>query len=293
MSSLARRRSRGGAGIGGVRRALALAVGCALLTAFFFAARFPYDRFREALVTQLGAAAGAEVQIGALTGGLGLGGITLVAAPATLLWPAGARLELTRVALRPAWSFSWLRGRPALHLDLRAPAGHLAGTLWPGEPAAFEGGVRELVLEQLPSELLAAAQGFALTGRLDAEADLSLAGGVLGGELRLDVRDGAVAAPGSPISIPFERLQAELGVEEGGALRIDSASLEGPMLEGSAKGRVGLAPDLEQAALDVEIDLQVADPSLRGLLAPLGVRIDGEGRSRLHLQGSLGSPVLR
>ena len=43
------------------------------------------------------------------------------------------------------------------------------------------------------------------------------------------------------------------------------------MVEGSAKGRLGLAGDLEQAPLDVQLDLRVADPSLRGLLAPLGV----------------------
>jgi type II secretion system protein N len=288
VSAAARSAERGWVG-----RSSAIAVGCGLLTLFFFAVRFPYDRFREPLVALVGAASGAEVQVGALSGGLGLGGITLVAAPATLLWPTGARLELTRVALRPAWSLSWLRGRPALHLDLRAPAGRLAGTVWPGEPAGFAGGVRELVLEQLPSELLAAAQGFAVTGRLDADADLSLAGGVLGGELSLDVREGALSAPGSPISIPFDRLEAELGVEGGQTLRVASASLSGPMVEGSAVGQLGLAGDLEAAPLDVQLDLRVADPSLRGILAPLGVRLDGEGRARLHLKGSLGSPLAR
>jgi type II secretion system protein N len=288
VSAPARSAERGWAG-----RGSAIALGCALLTAFFFALRFPYDRFREPLVALVGSASGAEVQVGALSGGLGIGGITLVAAPATLLWPTGARLELTRVALRPAWSLSWLRGRPALHLDLRAPAGRLAGTVWPGEPAAFDGGVRELVLEQLPSELLAAAQGFAVTGRLDADVDLALAGGVLGGELSLDVREGALSAPGSPISIPFDRLEAELGVEGGQTLRVASASLQGPMVEGSAVGQLGLAGDLEAAPLDVRLDLRIADPSLRGVLAPLGVRLDSEGRARLQLSGSLGSPIVR
>jgi type II secretion system protein N len=286
------RRSRGAVAGARARRGVLVAVACTLLTAFFFALRFPYDRFREPLVALLGAASGAEVQVGALSGGLGLGGITLVAAPTTLLWPSGARLELSRVALRPAWSLSWLRGQPALHVDLRAPAGRLAGTVWPGEPASFDGGVHELALEQLPSELLAAAEGFALTGRLDADAELSLAGGALAGELTLDVREGALAAPGSPISIPFERLQAELGLESG-SLRIASASLSGPMVEGSAEGQLGLAGSLADAPLDVQLELRVADPSFRGVLAPLGVRLDGEGRTRLHLQGSLGSPLVR
>jgi type II secretion system protein N len=286
-------RARRAAAAGRARRGALIAIACASLTAFFFAARFPYDHFRDPLVAVVGAASGAEVQVGALSGGLGLGGITLVAAPATLLWPAGARLELTRVALRPAWSLSWLWGRPALHLDLRAPAGRVSGTVWPGEPAAFEGGVRELALEQLPSEILAAAQGFAVTGLLEADAELSLTGGVLSGELSLDVRDGALAAPGSPISIPFERLEAALRIEPGGALRVESASLSGPMVEGTAQGQLGLAGDLDQAPLDVQLEFRVADPSLRGFLAPLGVKLDAEGRARMHLQGSLGTPVLR
>ena len=286
-------RLRGAAEPRRARRGALIAIACALLTAFFFAARFPYDHFRDPLVALVAAASGAEVQVGALSGGLGLGGITLVASPATLLWPAGARLELERVALRPAWSFSWLRGQPALHLDLRAPAGRVSGTVWPGEPAAFAGGVRELALEQLPSEILAAAQGFALTGLLDADAELSLAGGLLGGELSLDVRDGALAAPGSPISIPFERLEAALRIEPDGALRVESASLSGPMVEGTAQGQLGLAGDLFEAPLDVQLELRVADPSLRGFLAPLGITLDAEGRARLHLQGTLASPVLR
>jgi type II secretion system protein N len=157
---------------------------------------------------------------------------------------------------------------------------------------AFAGGVRELVIEQLPSELLAAAEGFAVTGRLDADADLTVTAGALGGELSLDVREGALAAPGSPVSIPFERLRAELGVEPD-TLRVASASLSGPMVEGTAQGKLGLTGGLEEAPLDMDVDLRVADPSLRGMLAPLGVRLDGEGRARLHLQGSLGSPVLR
>jgi hypothetical protein len=65
------------------------------------------------------------------------------------------------------------------------------------------------------------------------------------------------------------------------------------MVEGSAVGQLGLVGDLEAAPLDVQLDLRVADPSLRGMLAPLGVRLDGEGRARLHLKGSLGSPLVR
>jgi type II secretion system protein N len=276
-----------------VRRGLAIALGCALLTAFFFAVRFPYDRFREGLVAQLRAATGAEVQMGALSGGLGLGGITLVAEPVSIRWPGGMVLALDRAALRPAWSYSWLLGKPAVHVDLRAPVGRLDGTLWPAPPLAFEGSLHELVLEQLPPEVLAAAQGFAVTGRLDADADLAAADGALGGELSLDVREGALSAPGSPISIPFDRLRAELALEPGGAVRLDSASLEGPMVGGSAKGQLGLTADPTESPIDLEVDMTVVDPSLRSTLAPLGVRIGPDGKAKLQLRGTLGSPILR
>ncbi len=277
----------------GVRRALAVAAVCALVTAFFFAVRFPYDRFRDLLSAQLGAVTGAEVELGEVSGGLGFAGLTLRAAPLALRWPAGGRLELRRAALRPAWSLSWLRGRPALHLDLDGPTGRVTGTVWPGPPLAVSGRVHDFALESLPPEVLEAAQGFALTGLLDAEAELAADDGGLGGEVELDLRDGAASAPGSPISVPFERLTAELFLEAGGALRVRSAVLEGPMLSGSAEGQLGPAADPTLAPLDLRIDLQVADPSLRGMLAPLGVRLDAEGKARMQLDGTLGAPVLR
>jgi type II secretion system protein N len=273
----------------GWRRGVLIALACTLLTAFFFALRFPYDLFRAPLVAQLAALTGAQVEVGGVSGGLGLGGPSLVAEPVALRWPTGA-LELERASLRPAWSLSWLRGRPALYADLRAPAGRLAGTFWPGEPLGFAGGVSGLAIEQLPPEILAAAEGFALTGRLDADADLSYEGGALTGELELDLHDGAVSAPGSPLSIPFERFQAALDVDRAGAIRVESARLDGPMVAGSATGRIGLAAD---PTLDLQLDLQVPDPNLRGMIAPLGVRLDAEGRASVRLLGTLGQPVLR
>lgn len=273
----------------GLRRGVGIAVACTLLTAFFFAVRFPYDLFRASLVAQLGALTGAQVSVGRVSGGLGLGGLSLVAEPVSLRWPSGG-LELERAALRPAWSLTWLRGQPALHADLRAPAGRVAGTFWPGDPLAFSGSVHDLVLEKLPPELLAAAEGFALTGRLDADADLALTAGTLEGELALDLHEGAFSAPGSPISVPFERFQAELDLDPTGAVLVESASLEGPMIAGSGKGRIGVAAD---PPLDLQLEIQVADPSLRGMIAPLGVRLDGEGRTSLRVQGSVSRPVLR
>jgi hypothetical protein len=65
------------------------------------------------------------------------------------------------------------------------------------------------------------------------------------------------------------------------------------MVEGSAEGQLGPAPDWTQAPLDLRLDLQVADPSLRGILAPLGIRLDPAGKARLRLHGTVAAPELR
>jgi type II secretion system protein N len=204
-------------------------------------------------------------------------------------WPGGTSVELTTVGLRPAWSPSWLRGQPALHVDLAAPAGRVVGTLWPGDPLAFRGAVKELALERLPAALLESAQGVALTGILDADLDLSLPSGSPEGEIELDLANGAFSAPGLPVSIPFERLQAELALGEG-ALEIGSAQLEGPMVAGTAQGKVALTAD---PSLDVQIDLTIPDPNLRQMVGPSGIRLDAQGHAKLLLRGTFSNPILR
>jgi type II secretion system protein N len=285
VAAAVRRDADGGA----VRRAIAIGVACTFLTLVFFVLRFPYDVFRTSLVGQLAAATGAALEIGSLSAGVSLGGPALVAEPVTMRWPGGTSVDLTSAALRPAWSLSWLRGSPALHVDLEAPAGRLVGTIWPGEPLSFQGKVKELALEQLPASVLDAAAGFALTGLLDADVDVSLPAGAPAGDVELDLANGAFSAPGLPISVPFDRFRTELALGDG-ALRVASASLEGPMVAGTAQGKIALTAD---PTLDLQVDLQIADPGVRQMIAPLGVRLDAEGRAKLQLRGTVSRPILR
>jgi hypothetical protein len=62
------------------------------------------------------------------------------------------------------------------------------------------------------------------------------------------------------------------------------------MVEGSAIGHIG-APS--SPTLDLQVDLHVADPSLRSAIAPLGVRLDSSGKAKLHVQGTLTDPIVR
>jgi type II secretion system protein N len=290
MAAAARRaRAAQAASAGG--RALAIGVACALLTAVFFVVRFPVDRFRSALVGPLAAATGAEATIGSLSARPGLGGLTLVGAPVALAWPGGARVALERVALRPAWSLSWLRGRPALHVDLRAPSGRLAGTLWPADPLAFDGELEEVALATLPPELLVLAEGIALTGELDADLAFTRSEAGLAGEIELSVADGSFSAPGLPVAVPFERLDGSLQLGDAGALEVRSLKLAGPMLSGEASGQIGAAPDLASAPLSLTGELRVPDPGLRGMLPSLGLTPDADGRVPLQIRGTLGAPI--
>jgi len=291
--AVAARAARAGPPVSAGGRAAAVALACGLLTAAFFVVRFPVDRFRGALVEQLAAATGADATIGALSARPGLGGLTLVAAPVSLGWPGGARVELERAAVRPAWSPSWLRGRPALHVALQARVGSLAGTFWPAEPLAFDGELDDVALAELPPEILVLAEGVALTGRLDADVVLEQRDGRLAGELELEVADGSFSAPGSPVAVPFEALEADLDFADTGAIAVRTLRLEGPMVSGEASGEIGAAPSLEGAPLSLTGELRVTDPSLRGMLEPLGITPDPEGRAKLRVGGTLVEPILR
>ena len=293
MGAAARAARAGSRVAAGGGRALLVALACLVLTAAFFVLRFPVDRFRGALVAQLAAATGAEASVGTLSARPGLGGLTLVAAPVSLQWPDGARVELEHVAARPAWSLSWLRGRPAVHVDLRAAAGALAGTFWPLEPAAFDGELEQVALEKLPPELLALAEGVALTGRLDADVALEQRDEGLVGELDLSVADGSFSTPGAPLAVPFERLTADLKLGDTGAIELAAARLEGPMLSGDAKGTIGPAPSADVAPLALDAELEATDPALRGWLAQAGIRLDAQGRAKLRIGGTLSEPTLR
>lgn len=294
MTAAAGPRARPGAWLAGAGgRAAAMALACVLLTAAFFVMRFPADRFRDSLVARLAAATGVAASVGHLAARPGLGGLTLVADEVALRWPGGAALDLDRAALRPAWSFSWLRGRPAWHVDLRSEVGGLAGTVWPGGAPAFSGRLDDVAVAKLPPELLGLAEGLAATGSLDADLEVEGRDGRVVGSVGLALADGSFSVPGAPLAVPFDRLDAELELGSDGAVELESARLEGPMLAGEAAGRIGPAPSLELAPLALDAELEVREPALRGWLAPLGIAQSGEGRAKLRIGGTLAEPVVR
>src|SRR5690606_24560043 len=86
-----------------------------------------------------------------------------------------AQIHLDRVRVRPAWSLSWLRGRPAFRIALRRGKADVDGTVRLGDRRGFAGRVSALPLDDLP--LATWAPGRLLTGRLAAEIDGHARGG--------------------------------------------------------------------------------------------------------------------
>ncbi|HKJ25118.1 MAG TPA: hypothetical protein VKB65_09875, partial [Myxococcota bacterium] len=73
-----------------------------LLVAFFVFLQFPFERFREVLAGQTGAALGADVTIGALDPALTVGGPGFVARDVRIRWPGGDAASVAEAGLRPA-----------------------------------------------------------------------------------------------------------------------------------------------------------------------------------------------
>ena len=260
-----------------------------LLTSLFVFLGFPYERVRESLAAQIGAASGARVEIARLRPGLSLLGPALVAEDIAATLADGSRWEVERARLRPAWSLAWLRGGAALAIDVAAPLGRARGTLYAGGEPGFDGELSEVALARLP--LAALVADLALDGTAQADVDLRATPGGPRGSVALRARSGSLGLPGLPVALPFETLETEL--ELGDAVQVRTLSLDGPMLSLHGEGRLGPGTPLSQAPLDVQLSLEVREASLRPMLQSLGVRPGADGKAELRLAGSAARPLVR
>jgi type II secretion system protein N len=268
---------------------LGIPLAAVLLTGFFVFLGFPYDRVREGLSAQLGAATGARVVIRELGPGLSLGGPVLVAQGVSAELPDGTALQLDRARLRPAWSTAWLSGNAALAVDLAAPEGRLRGTVYAGGEPGFDGSLEGLDLEQLPVESW--VSGLALDGLASAEIDLRQTADGPSGRVELRAVDGSLGLPGLPLALPFNTLASDVDLGEH-TVSLERLELEGPVLSARGEGRVGPGADLPRSPLDVKLHLEVRDENLRPALAGM-VHLDPDGSADLRLMGTLAQPRVR
>jgi type II secretion system protein N len=271
---------------GGLAAALALA-----LVLLFVALGFPYARLAPALTGLLQRATGARVRIASVGPGLSWTGPRLVARGVELAWPGGYRLPLDRLSVGLAPSFAWLRGVPALAVSVESDLGELDGTARISDTPGFDGEVRELALDRLPPGMLGATARF--TGVLDADLDLDMTGQELAGRVRFRARDGSLSMAELPIGVPFAAFDGDIELGGDALARVDSLVLDGPMIGASATGTVGHSAIVELAPLQIELQIEAHDPSVRNLLRSQNVALNDDGSGHLKVVGTLSAPKLQ
>jgi hypothetical protein len=240
------------------------AVSCFLL---FLHLGFPYDRLAGRIAEQLGRATQSEIRILELAPRLSLRGPGLDAIGVTAIPRTGSPIQLERAFLRPAWSAAWLRGAPALHLDLTG-----------------------VELAALP--LASALPGVSLRGQAEIGLDLVLGGEAPEGSSRFDARDGSLELPGLPVPLPFTRFEGELRYGGESLVELENATLSGPLVSLLASGTLGRGASVETSPLLLDLEI-TAQPDLRAPLEAAGITLAPDGTRKLQLTGTPASPEIR
>lgn len=262
-----------------------------VLVTFFFVRGFPYDLVREAVATRISAASGTQVAIEQLGPGLSPFGPELVTQGVRVTLSDGTLLQVDRARLRPAWSLSWLRGRPALALDLATPQGSLAGTAWIGAEPAFDGELHDVALNKLPLKRFVPDLVLAGVANLDVDVRSGAAGP--SGTVELAAHDGSIGIPGMPVDLPYTSLKGRADLGGKNRLRVENLVMDGPMISLQAKGTLGAGPRLETSPLEATLHVEVREARVRPMIRNLGVHLDAQGRGDVKLAGTPARPVVR
>ena len=277
------------AGLPALVRLVAIPFAGVVLFLLFLHLGFPYDRLAQLVASQLGRVTQTQIQIGGLAPRLSLAGPGLEASGVTAVTRTGARVEFERAFLRPAWSLAWLRGNPAVYVDLAGSLGEARGAVTLRTPG-FHGRLTGVELAHFP--LAAALPGLSLRGvaELDLDFELGEAGPV--GATAFTARNGALGVPGLPIQVPFTSLVGELQLGGANLAELSSLVLEGPLLSARASGTLGHAARVEAAELALALEL-AAQPALRAPLQSAGIALAPDGTAKLNVTGTPGRPQIR
>jgi type II secretion system protein N len=267
-----------------------IALACAALTLLFVLLRFPFDLLGRRVAAELERASGAEIAFATLEPRLTVAGPGLAATGVRVAAPGGPTLAAESVRLRPAWSLSWLRLAPALHLELEGLPGTLAGVVTLGAQPGFAGELAAVDLAHLP--LASFWPGLALSGSADAQLDLRSGEAGPAGDVALQAAEGTLQAPALPFPVPFQKLEGRLRLGDGNLLEVTSLEATGPLFSASVTGRIGQAPRAADAPLDLVVDFEVGPPFRPGLES-LGVRVGRDGKGRLQIAGTPAAPIVQ
>lgn len=273
-----------------VLRGVAIGAACLLLTLVFAALQFPWDRLSPWLIGQIERATGVRMEIGQLGPSWSLTGPAARVDNLVLHLPGRTPLLIDWLRARPALSLSWLAGEPALGLVVGLAGGEVAGTLWPAGESGFDGDFHDVDTTRLPEAMR--ADDLPLEGLLSGAADLRQRGGRWAGELEVTGTDGSLLLPNLPIALPFDQVHAEVQLDEAGLLTLEGGTLDGPLASFEAEGTVTLDGAGRPEALDLQVTMRDVDPSLRGMLANQGFRLNADGGADLAIRGSARAPQI-
>jgi type II secretion system protein N len=269
---------------------LGIALGCLWVTTCFVYRGFPYERLGQRLALTLESRSGVALAYASVGPRLSLAGPGVELVGVRLVARDGTRLALDTLRVRPAWSLSWLRLTPALHLDARGPLGRAVGVASLGDAPAFGGWLRDVDLAQLPVSKLWA--GAAASGSMEARVELQRAQDAVQGRVRFTAHEGNVGIPGLSMALPFETLTGALELGAGHALEVKELEASSPLFAASARGRIGPGDSPREAPIDLELRIDV-QPGLRPALESAGLRLERDGSATFRVEGTAAAPRLR
>jgi type II secretion system protein N len=269
-------------------------VGAVVLTAFFIYLGFPYDLLSQRFARTLESATGTTVRIGELSPHIGLAGPGLAARQVVQTKEGGETIVLEELIVRPAWSLAWLRGDPAIHVDLTSDVGNSNGTLTLGRSVGFVGTLEAVQVAHLPGEMLELAP---IDGILDATVDLQRmtteTGEELVGTVAFELRDGSLGGGAAlPMVLPFERLYGSLHFGDDTFMTLEGVVLEGPLADATIEGTIGHGPAPAHQPLSIKAAYKLRDPALARKIGSIGKQ-GSDGRAHLAITGTLSRPVIR
>jgi type II secretion system protein N len=271
-------------------RIAAVALAAIVLFAGFVYLGFPYARLAPILEQRVRQSTGVTLTVGGISPSPHWLGPGIALENLRARFPNGQVQTFVELRIRPAWSLAWLTARPAFAVAGESPGGSLDGELTLGSSPSFEGELLQVDLAGLGLDAL--AQGVALDGTADLQVSLSLAETGAEGPVSLLARNGTLAHPALPMSIPFEEMRGELVLGGEAALRIESLAIDSSLGQGAIDGSVGRANRSNGAPLDLQVQITAA-PAVQAVLRAQGVRLEPDGTTKFRVAGTTARPLVQ
>ncbi len=260
------------------------------LISFFLYLGFPYDQLAMQLSNRIAEGSGNDVRIEGISPRITIGGPGFSADEVLVITADADRYLLGPVSVRPAWSSSWLRGQPALHLDVESGYGNLNGMVIVGDLPGFDGTLSAVDIESIP---IPAGLPVSLRGKLGGVADLQMGDAGLVGRVDFLAESGSILHDALPLAIDYDRVEGSLDFGGEHWIEVKVFELNGPLLTASAEGHVGHGPNAASRQVDLGLDLRIMKPNLAMLVQGFGVPLDGDGRASFDVGGNLLSPRIQ